>query len=122
MLHLTDDPPDGRASCGNCPDLDGDAEVRANGRTVAYEVWGDPRNYTGSRFELHLRPVEEVTGPRLDGFDGEWTGDLLAISTSVTVVGADGVVRSTSDGARPIDPPIRFELRRSSKAGFAAAC
>jgi hypothetical protein len=116
VLHLVGEPPGRRSSSG----IDGAAKVCGATQNTRYEIWGDPDNYSGTRFSLHSRRTSTGPGSFLNGLTGEWDGaDLLTVAAQVTVVDADGGARYSASDPRP---PLRFPLHRSTSEAFDAAC
>ncbi|TDC33439.1 hypothetical protein E1211_19180 [Micromonospora sp. 15K316] len=109
VLRLDDDPPSATDRCGDCPGMVGVAKVCTAGDAETYELWGDARNYRGTRFSLHTRPEAEGPGPHLNELHGEWDGDLVRIRTSLTTLGADGTTIGSDS------PPVTFEMTRADE-------
>jgi hypothetical protein len=114
FLNLTSDPSNGR--CAHCSTIHGEAKVCGAAQDMTYEVWGDPLNYRGTRFSVHTGTAADGPGSYFDMLDGEWDGDLLTMSTSITVRDADGWGH-LSDASDQ-----RFEMRRASNVAFDGAC
>lgn len=118
VLHLTDRAAPALSNvCTSCPAIHGTAEVCGAGRDTHYEVDGDPKNYTGTRFQLEMKPVDKGPGAYLDDLDGEWDGDELGISTHVFHAFADGSVDPVES-----QPAVDVELHHVGQAEYDAAC
>ena len=110
--------PPGGSSCYNCPEIAGDGKVCGDGYLMTYSIYGNPKNYRGTLFELSSTAASRVAGTHLGEIDGSWDGDRLEIRLIPLVVDADLAVRSDHQP----DEPTVFEMHRTTKAVFAAAC
>jgi hypothetical protein len=109
-------------SCGNCPKMDGTAKVCGK-PNMAYEVYGHPLNYRGTRFSLGPRTTAEGAGTYLGQLEGNWDrADLLKIRTTLIHKDANGVAHATTDTDQPAEPPVQISMRRTSEAIFDAGC
>jgi hypothetical protein len=71
--------------CDNCPDITGTAQsCDGRGGLQKYEIWGDPENWRGTRFQVKTRKVEDrPLELRLGDITGEWDKDILLLTTTL---------------------------------------
>ena len=114
-------------SRGRRLNIGGSAKVCGT-QNASYRIFGDTHDYSGSRFTLDPRWLEDKPGLYLKDLEGEWDGDLLRFHGALTLVHPDGSVRWSSttnaDGTVTTseDPQVRFEMRRSTSDEYDSAC
>lgn len=103
------------STCRHCPRIKGAARTCGGGGAQAYEVWGGPDTWGGEQFHLKAgSDAPEQAGPRLHFLRGEWSGDVLKVTTALEH-GGEG-------GGEFAGREVRFEMRRGGEGDFMAAC
>lgn len=133
VVHVTIESPS--YGCDNCPDITGTAQsCDGQGDLQKYEIWGDPENWRGTKFQVKTRKVEDrPLALRLGDITGEWDENTLLLTTTLrsdtynysirTERDETGKETTTMVGAHPNTlSPVTFTLGRGGEQDFLAVC
>jgi len=133
VVHITIESPG--YGCNNCPDITGTAQsCDGQGSLQKYEIWGDPENWRGTKFQMKTRKMtEQPLELRLGELEGEWNGDTVRLTTTLRSDTYNYSISTQRDetgkeitrmvGAHPDTlSPVAFTLRRGGEQDFLAVC
>jgi len=122
-------------NCASCPRIEGEVRTcEAGGEQRRYRMWGDVDNWRGTRFLLKtLDEQEHARKLTLGALTGQWSEDVLDLTTDLRVPGAvttmefkrlpDGREIQRATGGDPdTHRPVRWRMARGTERGFDAAC
>jgi hypothetical protein len=119
---------DGTRSQASTFNVEGRARICGPGGDVRYTIQGVTHDRQGARFTLGFGADRLVAGRHLNAIRGTWASDdRLTFRTSLYTMGTDGVGRGVASADAQVAPGDRtpqvvFELRRTSRDVFDAAC
>jgi hypothetical protein len=103
--------------------LAGTAKACSPRDNTRYSVVGRVRDRRGAQFTLNLSPDSTEASLHPGEIEGRWDGqDGLSLHARLYLRARNAARGEVSASARDASGPVRFELRRSGREAFEAAC
>lgn len=113
----------GYSTCHTCPRIEGTVEMCGGGADVnAYDVWGGPDTWDGSRFHLNQPRIKGQPRPGLQvgSISGAWSGNELNLSMKFGFRNERAAVYASDNP--DVNIAAEFTMRRGGEADFLAEC